>query len=137
MARREGSALVWQKTDERLKEAVREAFEIAPLPNPPLELPDFPAISPTDSESLVRQAAGIFAIDRQGFNMRLAEVCEVHLPDHVRRSIDPMEAESEWLASNSDAIAERVLALQTRDWLAVALDENVPDTDRWLSLIHI
>ena len=46
MARREGSALVWQKTDERLKEAVREAFEIAPLPNPPLELPDFPAISP-------------------------------------------------------------------------------------------
>ena len=42
-----------------------------------------------------------------------------------------MEAESEWLASNSDAIAERVLALQTRDWLAVALDENVPDTDRW------
>jgi hypothetical protein len=49
MARREGSALVWQKTDERLKEAVREAFEIAPLPNPPLELPDFPAISPTDS----------------------------------------------------------------------------------------
>ena len=79
MARREGSALVWQKTDERLKEAVREAFEIAPLPNPPLELPDFPAISPTDSESLVRQAAGIFAIDRQGFNMRLAEVCELSL----------------------------------------------------------
>ena len=38
MARREGSALVWQKTDERLKEAVREAFEIAPLPNPPLEI---------------------------------------------------------------------------------------------------
>ena len=44
MARREGSALVWQKTDERLKEAVLEAFEIAPLPNPPLELPDFLAI---------------------------------------------------------------------------------------------
>ncbi len=131
MARREGNALVWQKTDEKLKEAVREAFEIAPLPNPPLELPDFPAISPIDSESLVRQAAGIFAIDRQGFNMRLAEVCEIHLPDYVRRSIDPMEAESEWLASNSEAIAERVLALQTRDWLAVALDENVPDTDRW------
>ena len=131
MARREGNALVWQKTDERLKEAVREAFDLAPLPNPPLELPDFPAISPTDSESLVRQAAGIFAIDRQGFNMRLAEVCELHLPNHVRRSIDPMEAESEWLAINSETIAERILALQARDWLAVALDENLPDTDRW------
>ena len=131
MARREGSALVWQKTDERLKKAVREAFEIAPLPNPPLELPDFPAIPPADSESLIRQAAGIFAIDRQGFNMRLAEVCDVHLPDYVRRSIDSEEAESEWLASNSETIAERVLALQVRDWLAAALDEDVPDTDRW------
>ena len=131
MPRREGNALVWQKTDERLKEAVREAFEIAPLPNPPLELPDFPAIPPTDSESLARQAVGIFAIDRQGFNMRLAEVCEIHLPDYVRRSIDSEKAESEWLASNSETIAERVLALQVRDWLAVALDENVPDTDRW------
>ncbi|MED5231728.1 MAG: hypothetical protein VYB30_05110 [Candidatus Thermoplasmatota archaeon] len=131
MARREGSALVWQTTDERLKKAVREAFEIAPLPNPPLELPDFPAIPPADSESLVRQAAGIFAIDRQGFNMRLAEVCEIYLPDHVRRSIDSEEAESEWLASNSENIAERILALQARDWLAVALDETTPDTDRW------
>ena len=99
MARREGNALVWQLTDERLKRAVREAFEIAPLPNPPLELPDFPAIPPADAESLVRQAAGIFAIDRQGFNMRLAEVCELHLPDYVRRSIDSEEAESDWLAS--------------------------------------
>ena len=63
--------------------------------------------------------------------MRLAEVCEVHLPNHVRQSIDPIEAESEWLATNSEPIAERILALQARDWLAVALDENVPDTDRW------
>ena len=131
MPRREGKALVWQVTDERLKHAVSQAFDIAPLPNPPLELPDFPAIPPTNSESLVRQAAGIFAIDRQGFNMRLAEVCELHLPNHVRQSIDPIEAESEWLATNSEPIAERILALQARDWLAVALDENVPDTDRW------
>ena len=131
MPRREGKALVWQVTDERLKHAVSQAFDIAPLPNPPLELPDFPAIPPTNSESLVRQAAGIFAIDRQGFNMKLAEVCELHLPNHVRQSIDPIEAESEWLATNSEPIAERILALQARDWLAVALDENVPDTDRW------
>jgi len=131
MPRREGNALVWQVTDERLKHAVSQAFDIAPLPNPPLELPDFPAIPPTNSESLVRQAAGIFALDRQGFNMRLAEVCELHLPNHVRQSIDPIEAESEWLATNSETIAERILALQARDWLAVALDENVPDTDRW------
>ena len=91
MARREGSALVWQKTDERLKEAVFEAFEIAPLPNPPLELPDFPAIPPASSQSLVRQAAGIFAIDRQGFNMRLAEVCEIHLPCLLYTSPSPRD----------------------------------------------
>ena len=112
------------------KEAVLEAFEIAPLPNPPLELPDFlPFPLPLLNHWFGRRK--IFAIDRQGFNMRLAEVCEIHLPDYVRRSIDPTESESEWLASNSDTIAERVLALQVRDWLAVALDENVPDTDRW------
>ena len=131
MTRREGNALVWQITDEKLKQAVREAFDIAPLPNPPLELPDFPAIPPDNADSLVRQAAGVFAIDRQGFNMRLAEVCEIHIPDHVRRAIDPKEAESEWLVSNSTEVSERILALQVRDWLTVALDETTPDTDRW------
>ena len=131
MTRREGKALVWQMTDEKLKQAVREAFEIAPLPNPPLELPDFPAIPPDDANSLVRQAAGIFAVDRQGFNMRLAEVCESHIPNHVSRSIDPEQAESQWLESNSEDVAERILAIQARDWLAVALDETTPDTDRW------
>ncbi len=131
MARREGSALVWQMTDERLKQAVRDAYEIAPLPNPPLELPDFPAIPPAEADSLVRQAAGIFAIDRQGFNLRLTELVDGHLPDYARRSIDPEEAESHWLESNAAEMAERVLALQARDWLAVALDETSPDTDRW------
>ncbi len=131
MARREGSALVWQLTDERLKRAVREAFEIAPLPNPPLELPDFPAIPPIDADSLVRQAAGIFAIDRQGFNLRLSEITDEHLPDHAKRAIDPEEAESNWMESNAAELAERVLVLQARDWLAVALDEFSPDTDRW------
>tara|TARA_B100000029_G_scaffold73076_3_gene64989 strand:+ start:2989 stop:4323 length:1335 start_codon:yes stop_codon:yes gene_type:complete len=131
MARREGSALVWQMTDERLKQVVREAYEVAPLPNPPLELPDFPAIPPSSAEALVRQAAGIFAIDRQGFNLRLSELVDEHLPDHARRSIDPEEAESHWLESNAAEMAERILVLQARDWLAVALDETSPDTDRW------
>jgi len=131
MARREGSALVWQKTDERLKLAISEAFETAPLPNPPLELPDFPAIPPENAEALVRQAAGIFAIDRQGFNLRLSEIIDDHLPDHVKRSIDPEDAESDWLESKAEELAERILVLQARDWLAVALEESSPDTDRW------
>jgi hypothetical protein len=131
MARREGSALVWEMADERLKLAVREAFLLAPLPNPPLELPDFPAIPPSDAESLVRQAVGIFTIDRQGFNLRLTEVCDNHIPDHVKRSIDIDEAESRWLESNAAEVAERVLVLLARDWLAMALDEMSPDTDRW------
>ena len=131
MARREGSALVWEMADERLKLAVREAFLLAPIPNPPLELPDFPAIPPSDGESLVRQAVGIFTIDRQGFNLRLTEVCDEHIPDHVKRSIDIDEAESRWLESNAAEVAERVLVLLARDWLAMALDEMSPDTDRW------
>ncbi|MDG1533364.1 MAG: hypothetical protein P8Q35_02835, partial [Candidatus Thalassarchaeaceae archaeon] len=94
MARREGKALVWQLTNERLGSAIREAYEISPLPNPPLELPDFPAIPPSDSETLVRQALGIFTVDRQGFEIRLAEIIEIRLPDYVKRAIDPDEAES-------------------------------------------
>ena len=101
MARREGSALVWEMADKRLKLAVREAFLLAPLPNPPLELPDFPAIPPSDTESLIRQAAGIFAIDRQGFNLRLTEVCDEHIPDHVKRSIDVDSSQRDSASSTS------------------------------------
>ena len=131
MARREGKALVWQLTNERLGSAIREAYEISPLPNSPLELPDFPAIPPSDSESLVRQALGIFTVDRQGFEIRLAEIIEIRLPDYVKRAIDPDEAESRWLEKNADEISERVLVLIARDWLTSALDEFSPDTDRW------
>ena len=131
MARREGKALVWQRTNERLGSAIREAYEISPLPNPPLELPDFPAIPPSDSETLVRQALGIFTVDRQGFEIRLAEIIEIRLPDYVKRAIDPAEAESRWLEKNADEISERVLVLIARDWLTSALDDFSPDTDRW------
>lgn len=131
MARREGKALVWQRTNERLGESVRDAYEIAPLPNPPLELPDFPAIPPRDSESLVRQAMGIFSVDRQGFEIRLVEITDLILPDYVKRAIDPEEAESRWLEKNADEISERILVLIARDWLTSALDEHSPDTDRW------
>ena len=131
MARREGKALVWQRTNERLGESIRDAYDTAPLPNPPLELPDFPAIPPRDSESLIRQAAGIFTVDRQGFEIRLVEIIDTILPDYVKRAIDPEEAESRWLEKNADEIAERILVLIARDWLTSALDEHSPDTDRW------
>lgn len=131
MASRIGSALVWQRVNEQLVEAVAEAYAAGPLPNPPLELPEFPANPPKDAESLIRQASGIYAIDRNGFEMRLSEIEEKMLPDHVKRAIDPEAAKARWLEKNAETIAQRVLVLQARDWLTAALDEDSPDTDRW------
>ncbi|MCH2436250.1 MAG: hypothetical protein MK170_00795, partial [Candidatus Thalassarchaeum sp.] len=109
MASRIGSALVWQRVNEQLVEAVAEAYAAGPLPNPPLELPEFPANPPKDAESLIRQASGIYAIDRNGFEMRLSEIEEKMLPDHVKRAIDSEAAKARWLEKNAETIAQRVL----------------------------
>ena len=137
MARREGSALVWQKTDERLKKAVREAFEIAPLPNPPLELPDFPARPPSDVSKIIQQALGISSIDTAGFLFRLEQVIEKDEPDFIKRHIDRETEREKWLLKNLELIAEQIVILQIKDWFYSALDENSPDTDRWYLAVSI
>ena len=131
MSRREASALVWERCEELLKGYVEASFSTAPLPNPPLELPDFPAIQPTDSDSLVRQASGIYAIDRAGFNQRLSSIVEEGLPDFVKRNIDPDSTREKWMSDNVQYLSERVLSQMVWDWLSSALDEDSPDTDRW------
>lgn len=131
MSRREASALVWGRCEELLKGYVEASFSTAPLPNPPLELPDFPAIQPTDSDSLVRQASGIYAIDRAGFNQRLSSIVEEGLPDFVKRNIDPDSTREKWMSDNVQFLSEKVLSQMVWDWLSSALDEDSPDTDRW------
>ena len=48
MSRREAKALLREHCDKMLRECIALSFEYLPLPNPPLEIPDFPAQSPND-----------------------------------------------------------------------------------------
>ena len=102
-----------------------------------MELPDFPAIQPTSSDSLVQQAVGLYAIDRAGFNQRLSAIVEDALPDYVNRNIDPDSTREKWMAKNTQDLSERVVSQMVWDWLSSALDEDSPDTDRWYLAVSL
>jgi hypothetical protein len=114
-----------------LRESISLSFEYLPLPNPPLEIPDFPAQSPNDLTTLTQQALGISSIDTAGFLYRLDIIIENHEPSFIKRHIDPDTEREKWLSKNIAEISERILILQIKDWLYSALDEESPDTDRW------
>ncbi len=131
MSRREAKALLREYCDKMLKECIALSFEYLPLPNPPLEIPYFPAQSPNDLTTLTQQALGISSIDTAGFLYRLDIIIEKHEPSFIKRHIDPDTEREKWLSKNIAEISERILILQIKDWLYSALDEESPDTDRW------
>ena len=131
MSRREAKALLREHCDKMLRESISLSFEYLPLPNPPLEIPDFPAKSPNDLTTLTQQALGISSIDTAGFLYRLDIIIENHEPSFIKRHIDPDTEREKWLSKNIAEISERILILQIKDWLYSALDEDSPDTDRW------
>ena len=131
MSRREAKALLREHCDKMLRECISLSFEYLPLPNPPLEIPDFPAQSPNDLTTLTQQALGISSIDTAGFLYRLDIIIENHEPSFIKRHIDPDTEREKWLSKNIAEISERILILQIKDWLYSALDEESPDTDRW------
>ena len=131
MSRREAKALLREHCDKMLRESIALSFEYLPLPNPPLEIPDFPAQSPNDLTTLTQQALGISSIDTAGFLYRLDIIIENHEPSFIKRHIDPDTEREKWLSKNIAEISERILILQIKDWLYSALDEDSPDTDRW------
>ena len=36
-----------------------------------------------------------------------------------------------WISKNAELIGEKILILTIKDWLILALDESVPNADRW------
>ena len=137
MARREAKALVRENCNKLLIESISLSFDFLPLPNPPLELPDFPARPPTELSKITQQALGISSVDTAGFLYRLEQVIEKEEPDFVKRHVDSDREREKWLIKHSDTIAEQILILQIRDWFFSALDENSPDTDRWYLAISV
>lgn len=131
MSRREAKALLREHSDKLLSECISLSFEYLPLPNPPLEIPDFPAQPPKNLDILNRQALGISSVDTAGFLYRLELVTEDFEPSYIKRHIAPEAEREKWLSKNIEEISERILILQIKDWLYSALDEESPDTDRW------
>ena len=131
MSRREAKALLREHCDKILRECIALSFEYLPLPNPPLEVPDFPAQPPNDLTSLTQQALGISSIDTAGFLYRLDLVIDNYEPSYIKRHIDPDTEREKWLSGSIVEISERIIILQIKDWLYSALDEESPDTDRW------
>ena len=126
MSRRQAQALIWESCEHLIRRFVDSAFLSSPLPNPPLELPDFPAIVPKSSEALVDQAIGIYLIDKAGFNHRLTTIVNERTPDHIKRNIDPESAKQKWMSSNVESISETLICRVSRDWLSASLDEYSP-----------
>ena len=131
MSRREAKVLLREHSQNLLRECILLSFEYLPLPHPPLEIPDFPAQPPHDSNSLIQQALGISSMDSAGFLYRLELIIEKFEPSFVKRHINPEVEREKWLSKNIEEISERILILQIKDWLSSALDAESPDTDRW------
>ena len=131
MSRREARTLIWEGCEALIRELTETSFQVATLPHPPLELPDFPAIQPETSEKLADQAVGIFLNDKAGFNHRLSSIVDDKIPDYIRRNIDPEKLREKWISENSEKISEALIFKMSSDWLSSALDESSPDTDRW------
>ena len=137
MSRREAKSLIRESCNNLLRECISLSFEAPPLPNPPLEIPDFPANPPSDSSKIIQQALGISSIDTAGFYYRLEQVIETDEPSFVKRNIDPIAQREKWLLKNIDVIAQKILILQIKDWFNSALDEDSPDTDRWYIAVSV
>ena len=114
MARREAKALIRENCNNLLIESISLSFDFLPLPNPPLELPDFPARPPAELSKIIQQALGISSVDTAGFLYRLEQVIDKEEPDFVKRHIDPDREREKWLTNNFEMIAEQILILQIK-----------------------
>lgn len=137
MVRRESSVLIWENCTELLEKYVTSSFENGFLPNPPLELPDFPAQYPKSISTISSQILGLFSVDKAGFNAKLLEVIGILEPAYVKRHIDPSREREKWALNNINQISRRILILQINDWFNAALDEHSPDTDRWYFAVSV
>ena len=105
MVRRESSVLIWENCTELLEKYVTSSFENGFLPNPPLELPDFPAQYPKSISTISSQILGLFSVDKAGFNAKLLEVIGILEPAYVKRHIDPSREREKWALNNINQIS--------------------------------
>lgn len=102
-----------------------------PLPHPPLMDPDFPAVHPKDAENLIEKTLNLFDAESIVFDRHLQTVVEIIVPYKMSLTQEPFEEHEKWLINRKEEVAERILFAICTDWFSRALDESLPDTERW------
>jgi hypothetical protein len=74
MVRRDAEPLIWENCSKILERYVKDSYNQGPLPQPPLESPDFPSSPPKSLDALLSQTSGLFSIDKAGFKAKLSEI---------------------------------------------------------------
>ena len=125
------SESVLESLCERLAESIKTGLKSWPLPFPPLSDPDFPVMHPKDQEKIVEMGVGLLQADRGMFDRHLAIVVDLIVPHRMNLSDDPFEIHEKWLMKRLDTLTERLQFAIATEWLAQALDQSSPDSDRW------
>ena len=93
--------------------------------------PDFPAIHPIDAEKLIEKTLNLFDAESIVFDRHLQSIVEIIVPYKMSLTQEPFEEHEKWLINRKTEVAERILFSICTDWFSRALDEAVPDTERW------
>ena len=125
------SESVLESLCERLAESIKTGLKSWPLPFPPLSDPDFPVMHPKEQEKIVEMGVGLLQADRGMFDRHLAIVVDLIVPHRMNLSDDPFEIHEKWLMKRLDTLTERLQFAIATEWLAQALDQSSPDSDRW------
>ena len=114
-----------------LSETLSIGIESWPLPNPPLFDSDFPPVHPTEKTKIIDLGLGLLNADKGMFDRHLSIVVDLIVPHRMNLSDDPFEIHERWLLKRLDILTERLLFAIATEWLAQALDQSSPDSDRW------
>ncbi len=99
--------------------------------------PDFPAIHPENADKLIEKTLDIFDAESIVFDRHLQTIVEIMVPYKMTLTQKPFEEHEKWLINRKEEVAERILFAICTDWFSRALDESVPDTDRWWIAIFV
>ena len=122
---------IFELVAKNLVEALERGTVKWPLPHPPLEDSDFPAIHPVSPHDLLDKGLGILNLDRGMFERHLNNVVERLVPYRMNLTDDPFEVHYTWLKKRTHDVANRLMYHIATDWLAEAFDQYAPNSDKW------
>ena len=130
MRRRESNPIIFEKVGEMIGNSIEIGWNSFRIPDPIYEVPDFPAIRPIQASTLKRQALGLHAIDKTGFNLRFENsILRTYKKNYAQ--FDHEERLEIWMSQNVAFLADQIVTEMGTQWVDLSLDEKHPDTDRW------